>query len=58
MGKVIQFRPPKSQPKLVPRIRSGHCPKCLHKTDVHIVHPDGTVSCAARGCLCRTRHPE
>jgi len=58
LGKVIQFRPPHKAPKLVPKVRAGHCPRCGHKLDVHITHPDGTTSCAARGCLCRTRHPE
>ncbi|MGO9451938.1 MAG: hypothetical protein ACLQDV_13005 [Candidatus Binataceae bacterium] len=58
MGKVIQFRPPHRAPKLVPRIRAGYCSRCGHKLDVHITHPDGSTSCAARGCLCRTRHSE
>ncbi len=55
MGKVIQFKPPRPVPKLVPRIRGGACPRCHHKMDIHITHPDGSSSCAARGCPCHTR---
>ncbi len=57
MGKVIQFKPPRSAPKLVPRVRMGECPKCGHKLDVHVTHPNGAMSCAARGCLCRSNAP-
>ncbi|HYB92045.1 MAG TPA: hypothetical protein VEC38_13500 [Candidatus Binataceae bacterium] len=55
MGKVIQFKPPRPQPRLVPREHSGQCARCRHKMDVHIAHPDGSMSCAARGCPCRIR---
>jgi hypothetical protein len=58
LGKLIQFKPPRTQPKLVPRERSGACPRCNHKFDVHIKHPDGSTTCAARGCACRTRPPQ
>lgn len=54
MGKVLQFRPPRPAPKLVQRTRTGECPKCGHKLDVHVTHPNGALSCAARGCLCHT----
>ncbi|MGB8413740.1 MAG: hypothetical protein WCE23_13040 [Candidatus Binatus sp.] len=55
MGKVIQFKPPRTPPKLVPRPRTGDCDHCHHKMDVHITHPDGSMSCAARGCTCQLR---
>jgi hypothetical protein len=56
LGKVIQFKPPRTQPKLVPRPpRTGDCDHCHHKMDVHITHPDGSMSCAARGCSCQLR---
>ena len=55
LGKVIQFKPPRTGPKLVPRVRVGECPKCGHKMDVHIAHPNGVMACAARGCTCRTQ---
>ena len=49
LGKVIQFKPPRTGPKLVPRQRTGECPKCGHKMDVHIAHPNGVMSlCGAR----------
>ncbi len=51
MGKVLQFKPPRTGPKLVQRARTGECPKCGHKLDVHIAHPNGVMACAARGCL-------
>jgi len=31
------------------------CPRCPHKLSVHIAHPNGAISCAARGCSCETR---
>ena len=55
MGKVLQFKPPRTTPKLVPRPKTGECPKCGHKMDVHVGHPNGVLACAARGCLCRTQ---
>jgi hypothetical protein len=57
MGKVIQFRPPRTTPRLVPRPGIQKCPKCNHKMDVHVTHPNGVITCAARGCLCRTTTP-
>ncbi|MFZ0889924.1 MAG: hypothetical protein WA005_15870 [Candidatus Binataceae bacterium] len=55
MGKVIQFRPPRPQLRAVPRAPGGNCPKCHHKMNVHITHPNGVISCAARGCPCEMR---
>jgi hypothetical protein len=55
MGKVIQFKPPRPALKAMPRIHGGECPKCHHKMNVHITHPNGVISCAARGCLCESR---
>jgi len=57
VGKVLQFRPPRPTPKLVPRVRTGECAKCGHKMDVHVTHPNGALTCAARKCLCRTAPP-
>jgi hypothetical protein len=56
MGKVIQFRPSRPTPRLVPR-PGQKCSKCNHKMDVHITHPNGVTSCAARGCFCRIPAP-
>jgi hypothetical protein len=56
MGKVLQFRPSRPTPRLVPR-PGQKCPKCNHKMDVHITHPNGVTSCAARGCFCRIPAP-
>ncbi len=59
MAKVIQFRTPRPQPvRLEPRERDGTCDKCNHKMNVHVTHPDGTTSCAARGCTCESRQGE
>ncbi|HYA35713.1 MAG TPA: hypothetical protein VEF03_08830 [Candidatus Binataceae bacterium] len=54
MGKVIRLKPPGSGPKLVQGPRRV-CPHCRHNLNVHITHPDGTMSCAARGCPCKSR---
>lgn len=55
MGKVIQFRPLRIVNKPEARTRSDNCPRCLHKLTVHITHPNGVISCAARGCTCERR---
>ncbi len=55
MGKVLQFKPPRPQLKAVPRTHTDECPKCRHKMNVHITHPNGVTSCSARGCPCETR---
>ncbi len=54
MGKVLQFRPPRPVPRLVPRASDPKCPRCNHKMEVHITHPNGVTNCAARGCPCRS----
>ncbi|HTW86749.1 MAG TPA: hypothetical protein VMV15_13520 [Candidatus Binataceae bacterium] len=54
MGKVIPFKAPRPSPKLVPRSKAAECPKCHHRMDVHVTHPNGSMTCAARGCPCYT----
>jgi len=51
MAKVISFprRPVKSI-----TTPTDVC-TCGHKANVHIRHPNGVISCAARGCRCETR---
>ena len=55
MGKLIQFRPLRAVPKPNPRAAADECPRCHHKRNVHITHPNGVISCAARGCDCEIR---
>ncbi len=53
MGKVIQLKPRRRPIRLEVRDRAGgECENCGHKLNVHITHPDGSVSCAARACGC------
>ncbi len=53
MGKVILFPPRRdaAKPDAPP---DGAC-ACGHKPNVHIRHPNGVISCAARNCRCETR---
>ncbi|MGH7813244.1 MAG: hypothetical protein ACREQI_04490 [Candidatus Binataceae bacterium] len=55
MGKVLSFKPPRPRPKLVPKPRAGECYRCHHKMEIHVTHPDGSISCSARGCGCHIR---
>ncbi len=55
MGKVLPFKPKRNGLRLEPKPGIGECPICQHKLNVHIQHPNGGVSCAARGCRCETR---
>jgi transcription elongation factor Elf1 len=55
VAKIIQFKPKRATLRLEPRPGSGNCPHCHHKMNVHITHPNGVSSCAARGCRCETR---
>jgi hypothetical protein len=54
-AKVLPFRPRRARLRLEPKSPNGECPNCQHKLNVHIQHPNGGVSCAARGCRCETR---
>ena len=66
MAKVISF--PTRQPPAKSAARPAAAPRtgteagapedscgCGHKDNVHIRHPNGVVSCVARGCRCETR---
>ena len=55
MAKVLQFKPRRNGLRLEPKPSTGECPRCQHKLNVHITHPGGGSSCAARGCRCETR---
>jgi hypothetical protein len=57
VAKVIQFRTKPQAVRLGPRQRDGACDKCKHKMNVHVTHPDGSMSCAARGCGCQSKAP-
>jgi len=54
MGKVIAFPPRRTVVKPAPVQAPDTCP-CGHKANVHIRHPNGVISCAARNCRCETR---
>jgi uncharacterized paraquat-inducible protein A len=54
LGKVIPFKARRPSPKLVPRAKAAECPRCHHRMDVHVTHPNGSMTCAARGCPCYT----
>ncbi|HVN29947.1 MAG TPA: hypothetical protein VMT64_15730 [Candidatus Binataceae bacterium] len=54
-AKVLPFKPRRARLRLEPKASGGDCPNCQHKLNVHIQHPNGGVSCAARGCRCETR---
>jgi hypothetical protein len=62
VGKVIQFRQlrvvakPDAKSKPSNAAAAPKCSKCPHKLSVHITHPNGVMSCSARGCDCET-HP-
>jgi hypothetical protein len=53
MGKVIQL-PPRRPARLEPEASAAAC-ACGHKANVHIRHPNGVISCAARNCRCESR---
>ena len=55
LAKVLQFKQKHGGLRLEPKLGPAECPHCQHKMNVHITHPSGGMSCAARGCRCETR---
>jgi len=54
MAKVISF-PTRQPPVKTPPQHTADVCACGHKPNVHIRHPNGVMSCVARGCSCETR---
>jgi hypothetical protein len=54
MAKIIQFKPCRVELDPEPKVGADDCPHCRHKFNVHVTHPSGGMSCAARGCRCET----
>ncbi len=54
MAKVITFPPRRPAPKATADQAPEVC-ACGHKSNVHIRHPNGVISCAARNCRCESR---
>lgn len=58
MGKVVKFEPVRTgrahREDGGVTVARDRCPRCGHRFDVHIRHPDGILACAARGCGCQS----